>query len=180
MQVDFTFRMMSMIGKCRRKEIVKFWHFTFHIPACVTSLCPQEQPWEVSVKPGRWKQTTMTWLLKCWYLFGFSWLSATNAMFLCQLRLSFRLVDVFYTMRWDPTTNMPFYLGFLKSVIRYRSQKVLTFSFQSMTISLVNFSRYDEDAETWHLTSSDGLVNGTSPGPINSMGTGLQTWQFDR
>ena len=119
-------------------------------------------------------------LLKYWYLFGFSWLSATNAMFLCQLRLSFRLVDVFYTMRWDPTTNMPFYLGFLKSVIRYRSQKVLTFSFQSMTISLVNFSRYDEDAETWHLTSSDGLVNGTSPAPINSMGTGLQTWQFDR
>ena len=44
----------------------------------------------------------------------------------------------------------------------------------------VNFSGYDEDSEVWHLTSSDGLVNGTSPGPINSMGTGLQTWQFDR
>ena len=29
-----------------------------------------------------------------------------------------RFVDVFYTMRWDPATNMPFYLGFLKSVIR--------------------------------------------------------------
>ena len=154
-------------GNCENIDFLLFL-----IPACVTSLCPQEQPWEVFVKPG------------CWNVDIFSAspdYQQPTQCFLCQLsRLSSRLVDVFYTMRWDPTTNMPFYLGFLKSVIRYRSQKVLTFSFQSMTISLVNFSRYDEDAETWHLTSSDGLVNGTSPGPINSMGTGLQTWQFDR
>ena len=141
------------------------------IPACVTSLCPQEQPWEVFVKTGRWNIDISS---------ASPDYQQPTKCYLCQLWLSSRLVDVFYTMRWDPNTNMPFYLGFLKSVIRYRSQKVLTFSFQSMTISLVNFSRYDEDAETWHLTSSDGLVNGTSPGPINSMGTGLQTWQFDR
>ena len=33
-------------------------------------------------------------------------------------RITPRFVDVFYTMRWDPATNMPYYLGFLKSVIR--------------------------------------------------------------
>jgi hypothetical protein len=30
-----------------------------------------------------------------------------------------RLVDVSYTLRWDPATNMPYYLGFLHSTIRW-------------------------------------------------------------
>ena len=34
------------------------------------------------------------------------------------IRIASRLVDVFYTMKWDAVTNMPYYLGFLKSVIR--------------------------------------------------------------
>ena len=41
-------------------------------------------------------------------------------------------------------------------------------------------SRYDEETETWKLTSLDESVGGTSPASIASMGTGLQSWQFDK
>lgn len=40
--------------------------------------------------------------------------------------------------------------------------------------------RYDEDSETWLLSSLQGSVNGSSVASISSMGTGAQTWQFDR
>jgi hypothetical protein len=66
-------------------------------------------------------------------------------------------VDEFYTVKWDPATNMPYFLGFVKSIIRY-----------------------DEDAETWQLTSTDGSVNGSSVARIESMGTGVRGWRFDR
>ena len=40
--------------------------------------------------------------------------------------------------------------------------------------------RYSEDSETWLLTSVDSSVSGSSVSSISSMGTGAQTWQFDR
>ena len=39
---------------------------------------------------------------------------------------------------------------------------------------------YDEDLESWVLTSLDGIVNGTSLAAITNIGTGAMTWQFDR
>ena len=43
-----------------------------------------------------------------------------------------------------------------------------------------SMSRYDEETETWKLNSLDESVRGTSPASIASMGTGLQSWQFDK
>ena len=43
-----------------------------------------------------------------------------------------------------------------------------------------SMSRYDEETETWKLNSLDESVSGTSPASIASMGTGLQSWQFDK
>ena len=66
-------------------------------------------------------------------------------------------VDVFYTLRWDPNTHMPFFKGFHKTTISY-----------------------DESSEAWTLTSEDDLVIGRSPGPIGiAMGTELMEWTFE-
>ena len=67
------------------------------------------------------------------------------------------LVDVFYTIRWDASTNLPYYHGFLHSIIKY-----------------------NEDMEAWQLSSVDNSVNGTSVASITTVGTGSQTWQFDK
>ena len=68
-----------------------------------------------------------------------------------------KLVDVFYTVRWDAATNLPYYHGFLQSIIKY-----------------------NEDTETWQLSSMDSSVNGSSVAAITNVGTGAQTWQFDK
>ena len=78
-----------------------------------------------------------------------------------------RLVDMSYTLRWDAATNLPYYLGFLHTTIRSTAASSI-------------IPRYNEDAETWQLTSDDNSVNGSSVAAITSMGTGAQTWQFDR
>ena len=67
------------------------------------------------------------------------------------------LVDVFYTLRWDAANNLPYYQGFLHSIIKY-----------------------NEDIEAWQLSSVDNSVNGTSVASITNVGTGAQTWQFDK
>ena len=73
------------------------------------------------------------------------------------------MVDVYYTVRWDEVTNMPYYHGFLHSIIKYH-----------------------EDTETWVLSSLpspssvDNSVNGSSIAAIMNMGTGAQTWQFNK
>ena len=66
-------------------------------------------------------------------------------------------VDVFYTLKWDTDTNLPYFRGFINSIIKY-----------------------NESIESWLLTSLDESVMGTAVSAINSMGTGAQTWQFDR
>ena len=66
-------------------------------------------------------------------------------------------VDVFYTLKWDEDMNLPFYKGFMNSNIKY-----------------------NESIESWVLTSEDNSVGGAAVSAINSMGTGAQTWQFDR
>ena len=67
------------------------------------------------------------------------------------------LVDVFYTVRWDEVTNLPYYHGFLHSMIKYNEEK-----------------------ETWVLSSVDNSVNGSSVAAVTNVGTGAQTWQFDK
>ena len=64
---------------------------------------------------------------------------------------------MFYTLRWDKVTSLPYYEGFMNSVLTY-----------------------DEDSETWLLASKNKEVNGSSVAAIESMGTGAMTWQFDR
>ena len=66
-------------------------------------------------------------------------------------------VDVFYTFTWDDETNMPYFKGFTGSNIKY-----------------------NEDLESWLLTTKDNLVNGTSVAPIKQMGTGAQIWNFNK
>lgn len=34
-----------------------------------------------------------------------------------------RLVDMSYTLRWDAATNLPYYLGFLHSTIRWATAR---------------------------------------------------------
>ena len=58
---------------------------------------------------------------------------------------------------WDMENSLPFYKGFTSSSINY-----------------------DEDSESWLLTTIDSSVNGTSAAPIKAMGTGAQIWQFSR
>ena len=64
---------------------------------------------------------------------------------------------MFYTLRWDKVTNLPYYEGFVNSVVAY-----------------------DENSENWLLTSKDKEVNGSSVASITSMGIGAMTWQFER
>jgi hypothetical protein len=66
-------------------------------------------------------------------------------------------VDVFYTIMWDEPNNLPFFKGFSGSRINY-----------------------DEDSESWLLTTKDNSVNGTCVAPIKPMGTGAMTWQFNK
>ena len=68
-------------------------------------------------------------------------------------------VDVFYTLRWDADTHMPFFKGFHKTTISY-----------------------DETSQAWTLTSEDDLaVIGRSPGPIGiAMGTQMMEWTFEQ
>ena len=66
-------------------------------------------------------------------------------------------VDVFYTIMWDEPINLPFFKGFSGSRINY-----------------------DEDSESWLLTTEDNSVNGTCVAPIQPMGTGAMTWQFNK
>ena len=67
-------------------------------------------------------------------------------------------VDVFYTLRWDADTHMPFFKGFHKTTISY-----------------------DETSQAWTLTSEDdSAVIGRSPGPIGiAMGTEMMEWTFE-
>ena len=66
-------------------------------------------------------------------------------------------VDVFYTLMWDEENSLPFFKGFKGSNINY-----------------------DEDMESWLLTTEDNSVNGTSVALIKQMGTGAQIWQFNK
>ena len=66
-------------------------------------------------------------------------------------------VDVFYTLMWDDSMNLPFYKGFINSNIKY-----------------------NESLESWVLNSEDGLVTGVAVSSMSSMGTGGQTWRFDQ
>ena len=76
-----------------------------------------------------------------------------------EILLDFLLsrVDVFYTLRWDADTHMPFFKGFHKTTISY-----------------------DENSEAWTLASEDDSVIGRSLGPIGiAMGTELMDWTFE-
>ena len=77
----------------------------------------------------------------------------------CILYFLLSRVDVFYTLRWDVDTHMPFFKGFHKTTISY-----------------------DETSQAWTLTSEDDLaVIGRSPGPIGiAMGTELMEWTFEQ
>ena len=53
-----------------------------------------------------------------------------------------KLVDVFYTVRWDSVTNLPFYQGFFFSIIKY-----------------------NEDSRIWGLEPKPGSFTRTSASP---------------
>ena len=74
-----------------------------------------------------------------------------------ELELFLSPVDVFYTLRLDPATHLPFFKGYHKTIINY-----------------------DETTEAWTLSSEDDSVNGRSPGPIGiAMGTNIMEWTFE-